>query len=80
MFGKKKLKAEIIRLTYRVAELEERLCPCEQHLWLPVKTNYDVGTAPGDITTWRTYKCKRCGKSVTTWDMLPTAKDGDTNG
>jgi hypothetical protein len=25
------LKAEIVRLQYRVAELEERLCPCEEH-------------------------------------------------
>ena len=27
---------ENIRLTYRVAELEERLCPTEQHDWLTV--------------------------------------------
>lgn len=78
MFGKKKkMRAEIVRLTYRVAELEEQLCPCEQHQWLPVKTNYDFGTMPGDITTWRTYKCKRCRKTVKTWEMLPTAKDGE---
>ena len=79
MFRNKRLKAEIVRLTYRVAELEERLCPCEQHLWLITKTDYDVGTAPGDITTYHTYKCKRCGKSIKTWDMLPTAgrEDGE---
>ena len=66
MFGKKKLKAEIVRLTYRVAELEERLCPCEQHLWLVTRTSYDM-----DVT-YRTYKCKRCGKTTKTWEMLPT--------
>lgn len=79
MFRNKRLKAEIVRLTYRVAELEERLCPCEQHLWLITKTDYDVGTTPGDITAYYTYKCKRCGKSIKTWDMLPTAgrEDGE---
>lgn len=38
MFGRAKLKAEIMRLTYRVADLEERLCPCEEHDWKQIKS------------------------------------------
>lgn len=77
MFGKKKkMEAEIARLMYRVAELEERLCPCEQHKWIITRTEYDVGTSPRDITTYYTYKCKRCGKTKRTMDMLPTWKEG----
>ena len=41
MFGKRKLKAEVVRLTYRVAELEERLCPCEQHDWKQTGVDYE---------------------------------------
>lgn len=33
MQTKRELKAEVVRLTYRVRELEERLCPCESHDW-----------------------------------------------
>ena len=70
MFGRKKLKAEIVRLTYRVAELEERICPCEQHLWLVVDTNYEGDTGMGDGMTFYTYRCKRCGKICKTWKFL----------
>lgn len=31
MITRRALKAEVVRLTYRVQELEDRLCPCEQH-------------------------------------------------
>ena len=75
MFGNRKLKSEIVRLTYRVAELEERLCPCEQHLWLHVKDSFTGGTGIGDEQVLRTYKCKRCGKTTTTWRLLQTAKE-----
>lgn len=75
MFGKKRLKAEIVRLTYRVDELEERLCPCEQHLWLITRTDYEPEYM--DVTTYHTYKCKRCGKSIRTWQILPTAEVAD---
>lgn len=76
MFGKKKMEAEIVRLRYRVKELEERLCACEQHQWIVTNTEYDVGTVCGDVTTYYTYKCKRCGKKRRTWDILPVW-DGD---
>ena len=73
MTKKKRMAAEIVRLTYRVKELEERLCPCEQHQFLAINTEYDVGTSAGDITTYYTYTCKRCGKTRRTWDVLPLA-------
>ena len=71
MFGKKRLKAEVVQLTYRVAELEERLCPCEQHLWRITRIDYEPEL--NDVTTYYTYKCKRCGKTMKTWQRLLTA-------
>ena len=76
LFSKKKMAAEIVRLRYRVQELEERLCPCEQHQWLITNEEYDVGTTPGDVTTYYTYKCRRCGKKRRTWELLHVW-DGD---
>jgi hypothetical protein len=61
MFGNKRLKAEIVRLSYRVAELEERLCPCEQHDWKRTGVDYSYdGT--GGCDAMYNYKCARCGK------------------
>ena len=62
MFGKKKMEAEIVRLTYRVKELEERLCPCEQHQWLVTDIESVYEPDPYDLndeTTYYTYKCRR---------------------
>lgn len=55
MFGRKKMKDEILELRYRVAELEERLCPCEEHRWKQIGWSYQ--------DTY-TYKCRRCGKVI----------------
>ena len=60
MFGRRRLKAEIVRLSYRVAELEERLCPCESHSWVVVDSDFTVGSSAGDIDTIYRYKCRRC--------------------
>lgn len=77
MFGKRKLKAEIVRLTYRIAELEERLCPCEDHHWKKIGMALVGGTGRGDEETIYTYKCKRCGKSIKTWKpFLEKEADG----
>ena len=62
MVTKKKLRDEIVRLTYRVAELEERLCPCEQHEWVKIDYRFVGGTGRGDELTVYRYKCKQCGK------------------
>lgn len=61
MLGRQKLRDEITRLNYRVAELEERLCPCNQHDWLQIGEILDWNT-PLDPDTIYEYKCKRCGK------------------
>lgn len=60
MFNRK-LKDDVVRLTYRVKELEERLCPCESHDWVQVGYRY-VMNCPGDLDTIYKYKCRKCGK------------------
>ena len=72
MFKTKRLENKINKLEYRIKELEECLCPCSQHDWIVIDQDYDVGTEPGDVTTWYTYQCKRCKKIVKTWRFLPT--------
>lgn len=65
MFSKRKLKAEVVRLTYRVKELEERLCPCEQHDWVITRKEFTSITGTGiDIDTIYHCKCKNCGKET----------------
>lgn len=58
---KRFLRDEIMRLEYRVADLEERLCPCEDHEWKQVGS-HDVWIAPMDVETVFHFKCRRCGK------------------
>ena len=65
-----KLKFEIVSLKARVTELEEILCPCEQHDY--IEYDYDLvgGTGMGDETTIYKYKCRKCGKRRDTWKIL----------
>lgn len=58
---KRKLKDEIVRLQYRVAELEERLCPTEQHDWVRVNSRLEYIGGAEPMSIYR-YKCRRCGK------------------
>lgn len=58
MFNRK-LKAEVVRLTYRVRELEERLCPAQQHTWKKVSYHFDSA-----LNTIYKYQCLRCGKQI----------------
>ena len=62
MVTKRKLKEEVIRLNYRIAELEERLCPGEEHDWKQVGFYVTTLTSGLDFDTVYKYKCKRCGK------------------
>lgn len=55
------LKGEIVKLTYRVAELEERLCPCEQHDWVRVDCRLQYSGSSEPMSIYR-YKCRVCGK------------------
>lgn len=64
--SKRKLREEIVKLEYRVADLEERLCPCNEHDWKCIET-YTTSICNGwDFDTVYKYKCKRCGKTKQT--------------
>ena len=60
---KRRLREEIVKLEYRVAELEERLCPCEDHDWKCISSRVTPICGGWDLDTIHTYKCKRCGKT-----------------
>lgn len=80
MFGKKKkMRAEIVRLTYRVTELEERLCPCEQHDWKQTGVDYKYDGVSGCDSIYR-YKCARCGKTMRSIQPFLERKGADGNG
>ena len=79
-FSKKKLKAEVVRLTYRVSELEERICPCEQHDWNCINTDWKINSGAGDVDVVYEYKCKRCGKKMRSWQPFLERMDGAENG
>lgn len=59
MFGRK--ARTIIAMQYRIEDLEERLCPCEGHQWKQTRCDCD---SLGGIDYY-TYKCRRCGKTIT---------------
>ena len=60
MITKRKLKEENIRQQYRILELEELLCPCEDHDWKHIDSYpYMIY---GNIETMHKYKCRRCLK------------------
>lgn len=50
-----------MKLEERVTELEEILCPFNQHDWIEVDWHLDV-----DCDVVYHYKCKRCRKYVET--------------
>ena len=58
MFGKRKL--ELLAHTARSNELEEILCPCDQHDWISNGYHFSGGTGRGDETTIYHYICSRC--------------------
>lgn len=58
---KRLLRNRIMRLEYRIEELEERLCPCESHDWKQVGYHFQP-IAMGEFETIHHYKCRVCGK------------------
>lgn len=68
MTTKRKLKSEIVRLTYRVQELEEKLCPCEQHDFVCIEKEFTMISGAGDFDILRTLKCRKCGKVIKKYD------------
>lgn len=59
--SKRFLREVVTRLQYRVKELEERLCPAEDHDWKMTDSHYDM-VAPMDVQRVCNFLCKRCGK------------------
>ena len=66
--SRQSLKDEIVSLKYRIADLEERLCPCEQHDFIEIGKQFVMHSSFGDGDYYRKYKCKRCGKVVRKYD------------
>lgn len=69
MFGKRQ-KEKIALQAIRIAELEEILCPCEQHDFVKTDFHFEGGSGRGDELTIYHYVCKRCKKKVQSWKML----------
>lgn len=68
MFGKK--NKIIASQSNRIAELEEILCPCEQHDFITTGYYFCGGSGLGDELTMYTYICKRCKKKIETQNKL----------
>lgn len=68
---KRDMEAEIVKLTYCVQELEERLCPCNQHDYKRVERAM-VFICQEPETIYK-YQCSRCGKRTTAygWEGTP---------
>lgn len=63
--SKRKLKLEIERMSRRIYDLEERLCPCGSHDWRQIGTRYVYNGVSADGIY--KYKCAKCGKIFETW-------------
>ena len=64
MFFKKSKK--IAQLTARVAELEELLCPFNQHDWIEIDYHLESFNHDYVAEVIHHYKCKRCKKCIET--------------
>lgn len=58
---KRSLREEIVHLEYRIKDLENRLCPAEEHDWKLIGSDYTM-ISPYDSQTVNNYLCRRCGK------------------
>ena len=61
--SKRKLREDIMRLNYRIADLEERLCPCEEHEWVTIDYDVTIDAYGEYMNTEYINKCRRCGKT-----------------
>lgn len=69
MFSSKKDK-QIAAQMVRIRELEEILCPCEQHDFIKTGFHFEGGTGRGDSDTVNHYMCKRCKKRIQSRFMI----------
>jgi len=56
-----KLEQKISTLEFRIKELEEKLCPCEQHDYIVVDKIVKYNTY--DVDYYEKRVCSRCGKT-----------------
>lgn len=61
--SKRFLREEVTRLQYRVKELEEKLCPAEEHDWKLTDREFTM-ISPYDSQTINSFLCRRCGKRM----------------
>lgn len=61
---KRKLRATVLRQEARIRELEEILCPCEEHEWVQTGFHFEGGSGAGDELTVYHKVCKRCKKRI----------------
>lgn len=59
-----RLKEENRQLRNRIYELEQILCPCEQHDLVQIGREMCFGNSPAEIDYIYTYQCERCKKIV----------------
>jgi hypothetical protein len=64
-WGKKQRIIEA--LERRVADLEERICPCESHDWKEIRSRSFANGI--DIDFEYKYKCRKCGKEKWDWSF-----------
>lgn len=62
MLNRKELE-KMIRLEYRIKELEDKLCPYEKHDWVLVR-NISSITSIGEVHNEYLMKCGRCGRET----------------
>lgn len=71
MFNKKS-NEEVTNLKNRIHELEEILCPCEQHEYIEVGKKIQTEYCAGIIDSYykTKYICKKCKKIIITDDRF----------
>lgn len=65
--SKRFLREEVVRLEYRVKELEEKLCPAEDHDWKAAAVHHTM-ISSFDTQTVTDYLCRRCGRRKTEYE------------
>lgn len=59
---KRKLREKNAELMRRVEQLEEMICPMNEHDWVEIDHNLVTFTNGFDWEVEHKYKCRRCGK------------------